>query len=302
MMSDAVIIDGRPRSRPRAGISRLRNWLADWGPALPILILGGAFLILPCLSILRDSFAGADGTGFTLANWRGVLSSGSAWHAIANTLWLAACVATISTLIGGPLCWLLTRLTRGWRSVHLGLLTVANNFSGIGLAFGFTAALGSYGLITLALHALGLEFTPPKAGSFTSFIIAYCYGFVPMFVILTLPAMALLREDWWEACQCCGASRRQFWRYVGLPMLAPYLGAGWILTFTSAIGQYALPLALSNSGMPAYPLITLDMSRTMLGSLFGSHRMPVMAVILMVIAIVSLCLYRLLLKRGSKWL
>lgn len=301
-MNRAVTTDGPQRSRPMAGIDRLKSWLADWGPALPIILVGGTLLILPCLSILRASFAGSDGAGFTFGNWTSVLSSNSAWRAIGNTLLLAFCVATICTLVGGPLCWILTRLTRGWRSLHMGLLTVANNFSGIGLAFGFTAALGSYGMITLGLQSLGIDFTPPKPGSFTSFVIAYCYGFVPMFVILTLPAMALLREDWWEACQCCGASRGQFWRYVGLPMLAPYLGAGWILTFTSAIGQYALPLAMSNTGMPAFPLITLDMSRTMLGSLFGSHRMPVMAVILMVIAIASLSVYRLLLKRGSKWL
>ncbi|MDQ2067757.1 ABC transporter permease subunit [Xinfangfangia sp. CPCC 101601] len=289
-------------SRRIAGRNPFVRWLSDWGPALPIIVISATLLILPCLIMVRRSFAGPEGTGFTLDNWQSVLASASAWRAIGNTVMLAATVATVATLVGGPLCWMLTRMTRGWRTLHMGLLTVANNFSGIGLAFGFMAALGTYGMITLGLRSMGFDFTPPVPSGFVGLVIAYSYGFVPMYVLLTLPAMGLVRQDWWEACQCCGASRPEFWRYVGLPMLLPYLGAGWILTFTSAIGQYALPLALSNSSMPAYPLITLDMSRNMLGSLFGSQRMPVMAVILMIFAIVSLLAYRQLLKRGAKWL
>lgn len=290
---------GRGLLAPAFGVGR---WVLAWWPALPIIAICLAMLILPCLVLIRSSLAGADGTGLTFANWVAVLGSKSARVAILNSVVLSAVVATIATIVGAPLTWMMTRMGRRKRAINIGLLTVAQNFSGIGLAFGFTAALGTYGMVTLFLKAVGLDVRPPESSSFWGFVIAYEYGFVPMFVLLTLPAMRLIRDDWWEACQCCGASRWQFWRHVGLPMLLPYLGAGGLLIFTSSLSLYGLPVALSAEGMPAYPLITLDMNRTMLGSLFGSHRMPVMAVVLMILAVVSLVLYRMLLKRGAKWL
>lgn len=297
---------GRKARIDRRGLSApanpVRGWLAAWGPALPLIVLGMAVLVVPCAVILRASFARPDGTGFTLDNWAAVLFGKSIHTPILNSLTLACVVATIALLAGAPLAWMLARMGRNWRALNLGLLTVANNFSGIGLAFGYIAALGSYGMITLGLKAIGLETSPPAPASFWGLVIAYEYGIVPMFVLLTLPAMSLIREEWWEACQCCGASRMQFWRHVGLPMLAPFLGAGWLLCFTWAVGLYGLPVALLGSSRPTYPLITIEMSRSMMGSLFGSQKMPVLAVILMIFAVVALGLYRAMLKRGAKWL
>ncbi|MFD1329031.1 ABC transporter permease subunit [Mycoplana ramosa] len=285
-----------------APVLALRRLALAWGPALPIIIVCSATLILPCLVLTRASFAEATGTGFTLSNWTAVFSSKSAQVQILNSLQLCAVVATIAVIVGTPLTWTMTRLGRRGRAFNLGILTVAQNFSGIGLAFGFTAAIGAYGMITLMLRAGGLTFNPPAGSSFWGFVIAYEYGFVPMFVLMTLPAMRSIRPEWWDACQCCGAGRLRFWISIALPMLLPYIAAGWILTFTAAMSLYGLPVALAAEGRPIYPLITLDMSRTMLGSLFGSQRMPVMAVILMIFAALSLVLYRILLKRGAKWL
>lgn len=296
--------DVAPESRRGRSVlvAALRHLLFAWGPALPIILVSISLLVIPCLILIRGSFADATGSGFTLSNWSDVLSSRSARQAILNSILLAATVASIATIVGTPLTWLIAKMGRTSRIFNLGLLTVAQNFSGIGLAFGFMATLGAYGMITLAMRSLGLDFAPPPPSSFWGFVIAYEYSFVPMFVLLTLPAVALIREDWWEACQCCGASRRQFWQYVGLPVLLPYIGAGWILIFTSSLSLYGLPIALSSEGRPAYSLITLDMSRTMLGSLFGNNRMPVMASLLMIFAFVSLLFYRILLKRGARWL
>ncbi len=66
--------------------------------------------------------------------------------------------------------------------------------------------------------------------------------------------------------------------------------------------MYGVPVALVGGNPNTFPLITVDMSRTLLGSLFGSQRMPVMAVILMIVALASLVLYRLVVRRATKWL
>ncbi|ALN75416.1 hypothetical protein [Aureimonas sp. AU20] len=66
-------------------------------------------------------------------------------------------------------------------------------------------------------------------------------------------------------------------------MLRPFLLASWLLIFTWSVGM-------------------IGMSRTLQGSLFGSQRMPAMAVILMLCAMISLTLCRVVVPRGLKWL
>ncbi|WP_058601931.1 hypothetical protein [Aureimonas ureilytica] len=282
--------------------SRAARLVGDWLPALPLILVAGALLLAPCFVMLRASFADATGTGFTLGNWIGVLGSRTARAAILNSLLLGFSVATIALLIGAPLAWVLSRMARGSRSLYLGLLNVAANFSGIGIGFAFVAALGTYGMVTLMVRAAGLDMVPPAANSFWGLVLAYEYTNVPMFVLFSLPSMALLREEWWEAAQCCSATLLQFWRHVGWPVLRPFLLASWLLIFTWSVGMYGTPVALMGGSPAAYPLITIDMSRTLQGSLFGSQRMPVMAVILMIFAMVSLLLFRLFTRRGLKWL
>ena len=119
--------------------------------------------------------------------------------------------------VGSPLAWVVSRMVTAPRAVWLSLLNVAANFGGIGLAFGYIAALGSFGLVTLALQDVGIDWTPPQIGTFASLVLAYEYTNVPLFVLLTLPAMGILRQEWLEAAEVCAASRGQFWRFVGLP-------------------------------------------------------------------------------------
>lgn len=295
-------IPAAPPPPKAARPSRVARALGDWLPALPLILVAGTLLLAPCFVMIRASFADATGSGFTVGNWTGVFNSRTARAAIGNSLLLGFTVATIALLVGAPLAWILSRMARGSRSLYLGLLNVAANFSGIGIGFAFVAALGTYGMVTLMVRSLGLDVTPPAANSFWGLVLAYEYTNVPMFVLFSLPAMALIREEWWEAAQVCSASRFQFWRHVGWPVLRPFLLASWLLIFTWSVGMYGTPVALMGESPAAYPLITIDMSRTLQGSLFGSQRMPVMAVILMVFAMASLLLFRLFTRRGLKWL
>ena len=133
-------------------------------------------------------------------------------------------------------------------------------------------------------------------------MLAYEYSTVPLFVLLSLPAMALLRDEWWEAAQTSAATRLQFWRHVGWPILRPFLLADWLLIFTWSAGMYGVPVALEGDRPAAYRLVTVEMYRSLFGSLFGERRMPVFAVSLMALAVVSLLLYRLITRSGNRWL
>ena len=286
---------------PRTFQARLVEWFVDWSLALPLILVAGVMLITPTLAMVIQSLTAEDGT-FTTVNWTKTFGAPSAQHAIENSLTLAVTVATIALVVGAPLSWLVSRMTRLNRSLNLGILNVATNFSGIGLGFAYVAALGVYGMVTLGLKALGLNVQPPAQSSFWGLVMAYEYSNVPLFVLLSLPAMSLLRDEWWEAAQTSAATRFQFWRYIGWPVLRPFLLADWLLIFTWSVGLYGLPVALEGERPGAFRLITVEMYRSMIGSLFGERRMPVYAVFLMILAAASLLTYRYIVRKGSAWL
>lgn len=289
---------GSETLRPRS--PRVSRWLRDWGPAVPLLAVVTAFLIAPMLQLIAGSFL-RDGSP-TIDNWIVTLSGPRDRLAIVNTLKIAVLSAAISTAIGAPLAWLISRMLPVPRSFWLGLLNVAATIGGIGLAFGFLASLGSAGMVTLVLDGLGVSSEPPKPSSFEGLLIGYQYTNIPLFVLLTLPAMGVLRDDWWEAAQVASATRTTFWRRIGLPILAPFVAAGWLLIFTWSIGIYSLAYALSGTGGGnAVPLVTLRIGTTIQGDVFTTWRANVLSVVLMAIAAVALFSYRALLRRGLKW-
>ena len=287
-----------PRSSLRA---RLVGWLADWSLALPLILVAGVMLVTPMLAMIVASVTTDDGT-FTLDNWTKTYRALSAQRAVLNTLGLAATVATIALVVGAPLSWVVSRLARLNRALHIGILNVATNFSGIGLGFAYVATLGAFGMVTLLMRRAGLEASPPPQASFWGLVMAYEYSNVPLFVLLSLPAMSLLRDEWWEAAQTAAATRLQFWRHIGWPILRPFLLADWLLIFTWSAGMYGVPVALEGDRPAAFRLVTVEMYRSLFGSLFGERRMPVFAVSLMVLAVGSLLAYRGITRSGNRWL
>lgn len=279
----------------------LIRWLVNWLPALPMLVLAYGLLVTPVLALLVQSFQGDDGH-FTLANWVEVLTSRGDRRAILTSLLLGTVSATSALLVGAPIAWWISQLLPRGRSLWLSLLNTATNFSGIGLAFGFVAILGNYGMITLAFRDLGLPLTPPAPNTFWGLALAYSYTNIPLFILLTIPGMAMLRQEWWEAAQTCGATQIRFWRGIGLPILAPFLGAGWLLVFTWSIGLYGIPFALAGNGATRkVSLITLVIGDSLQGSISGQGEAAVLAIVLLLLAVISLLTYRWMLGRAARW-
>jgi putative spermidine/putrescine transport system permease protein len=302
--SEGMILEsGRAAtSRPSREFWRaVGDGLAAWLPALPLLTLAALLLVLPTLALILGSF-GIPQTA-TFDYWIGAFQSNGGRQAIWTSIRLGVLCAALALLIGSPLAWFISRMVIARRSVWLALLNVAANFGGIGLAFGYIAALGTYGMITLGLRQINIPWAPPEIGSFTSLVMAYSYTNVPLFVLLTLPAMGILRQEWLEAAEVCAASRGQFWRYVGMPVLSPFLFAGFLLIFTWSIGIYGLAFALGNTAATTgkLRLITLQIGINLNTGAGTEERSYVLAVVLLLLATGSLLTYRAVMRRALRW-
>ena len=259
-------------------------------------------LVIPTAMVVLYSFRGDTGS-WTLQFWVETFQRRGDRQAIVTSLSLGVACATLALLIGAPLAWFVSRSAAAARASWLSLLNVGANFGGIGLAFGFTASLGTYGMVTLLLQQAGIAFSPPSPASFLGLLLAYLYTNVPLFVLLTLPAMGVVQRDMVEAAEVLGASTLETARFIGLPLLAPFLAAGWLLIFTWSIGVYAVAFALAGNAVNGQlRLMTLQIGIALNSAATSQERAAVLATLLLLIAAVSLAAYRLIVRGAMRWL
>src|SRR3954468_2952668 len=282
-------------------MTAIRRWLSGWIGALPLLAVVLLCLVAPVALLFARSFATSDGIG--LSTWQQLLAQEKTRQGLVNSVALGAAGALLSTLIGVPLAWFISRMAARRRAPWLVVLNVAAHFGGIGLAFAYVATLGVFGMVTLFVNGLGIPFAAPARDSLAAFVICFEYANIPLFVLLMLPSMSIVRQEWYEAALTAGATRLEFWRRIGLPVLAPFIFGGAVLTFTWAIGIYGIAYALAGSSPTlATPLLTLQIGQVLQDDVInGSSRAGALSVLLMLIAVTALLAYRLFVRRGLRW-
>src|SRR5262249_39916807 len=129
---------GGGRSRRRGLIAAL---IHDWAVTLPFVGAIAWLLVGPAANLVVDSLRDP-----------AVLAHAPPRRAIVSSLGVGVAVASLTTLIGVPLAWCISRLRIGSRSVAAAALNVAANIPATSLVFGFAAAFGGAGMVTLALR------------------------------------------------------------------------------------------------------------------------------------------------------
>ena len=129
------------------------------------------------------------------------------------------------------------------------LADVTANFGGAPLAFAFIITLGSTGVVTLLLQAIGVDLYPRfRIYSVSGLTIAYVYFQLPLLILLIVPALLGLRARVARGGDQPRAPRpTQYWLRVGLPILAPSLLGSFLLLFANAFGAYATAWTLTGS-------------------------------------------------------
>lgn len=282
-----------PRRRPRA---------AGWLAVLPLIVFVAVAFGLPAFAILTNAFRTApgspDGVHWTTANI-GQSVHGAYLTALWGSVKLSALTAALGVVLGLPLAHaVVTSRFRALREAVLAASGVLANVGGVPLAFAFVATLGNSGELTRALDLTGHGWS---LYSFTGLTIVYLYFLVPLMVLTITPALEGLRVQWREAAQNNGATLRQYWTHVALPILAPSLAGGFVLLFGSAFAAYATAAAIVGSSVP---LITLQIANALSGNVLAGQGNVALALSLDVIVIAGLVMavHIPLQRRSARWL
>jgi putative spermidine/putrescine transport system permease protein len=224
---------------------RLRPWLG----ILPFALFVGAFLLWPSFSVFRSALQPVEGS--TRPAMLEAIS-GQYLSSILFSMRMSAITAMLGMVIGTLVAIAIVSLDRmrGLRNLMVGYSAVAANLGGIPLAFAFIASLGMQGLYTKILSAFGVNLSDIgfKISDFSGIVIVYLYFQIPLMTLVMLPAVDGLKSTLREAASNLGASSRQYWKSIGVPLLSPSLLGGFLLLFANAFSAYATAFALSAGG------------------------------------------------------
>ncbi|MFJ2646715.1 ABC transporter permease [Streptomyces sp. NPDC087420] len=283
------------------GTRRRRRAPRAWLGTLPLLVFAGLCFGLPVGALLYGAVTHKEpgrATSLTGENITTTLQ-GPYLNSLAGSVELSALTALIGTVLGMLIAQAVVTSRGGaLRESVLTASGVLANFGGIPLAFAFVATLGISGVVTQLVHLDSLGW---NLYSFTGLSVIYLYFLVPLMVLISVPALDGLRPQWREAAQNAGATDGQFWRHVGLPVLAPTLLGGFVLLFGSAFAAYATAAALVGGSVP---LVTLKIADALSGNVQVGQENVALALSLDMIVIAGLVMavYLPLQRRSTRWL
>ncbi len=276
--------------------------LRDALPLVPFLLYLFVFLVIPTVTVVVGSVT-SDG-GFSLERIR-ALGSDTATHALWKSLVLSASTAVIGATLGALLAYLVVTSppTSLFRRVVTSLCSVLAQFGGVALAFAFLATIGFSGVLTVwardhlgwDIYGSGWLFDMP------GMVLVYTYFQIPLMVIVFLPALEGLREQWREAAINLGATTAQYWRLVAIPLLTPAFLGSMLLLFANAFAAYATIAALISQGNPILPLLIRAAltSEVVLGQQGFAYALATEMVAVVAVVMVA---YAALVRRTSRWL
>jgi putative spermidine/putrescine transport system permease protein len=283
----------------RSGIGRKTR---EGLPLVPFFALVTIFLVIPTVTVLVASVYQQG--QFSLDRVH-ALFTGTALTALWKSVLLSASTAIIGAVLGAVLASLVVNSppTSLVRRMVISLCSVLAQFGGVALAFAFLATIGFSGVLTLwAQEHLHLDL----AGSgwlygMTGLILVYSYFQIPLMVIVFIPALEGLREQWREAAVNLGATTWQYWRHVAIPLLTPAFLGSMLLLFANAFAAYATAAALVSQGSPIVPLLIRSAmtSEVVLGQAGFAYALALEMVVVVGVVMVA---YNVLLRRTSRWL
>ncbi|MDF9393824.1 MULTISPECIES: spermidine/putrescine ABC transporter permease PotC [Methylococcus] len=208
-----------------------------------------AFLYLPLALLILDSFNaskyGIGWQGFTLGWYQSLANDNEILTAAGNSLAVASLAATLATIIGTLGAVGLHRYRFRGRTFLRGLLFVTLMSPDIVIA------------VSLLVLFLGLHL---ELGLFTLWLAhtSFCLPFVALTVHARLQGFdnALV-----EAARDLGAGEWTAIRRIELPLAAPAIAAGWLMSFTLSLDDAVVSFFVTGPDFEVLPLRIYSMVR-----------------------------------------
>jgi molybdate transport system permease protein len=194
-----------------------------------------AFFALPIVGLLQR------------APWSDVwdeLTAAETLDALKLSMVCALGAAALSLLFGVPLAWVLARADFPGRRLTRAVVTLPLVLPPVVGGVALFLAFGRRGLIGEHLHDwFGLQLPFSTAGV----IVAETFVAMPFLVIAVEGGLAGADTRYEDAAATLGASRWTVFRRVTLPLVAPAIAAGAVLSWARALGEFGATITFAGN-------------------------------------------------------
>jgi putative spermidine/putrescine transport system permease protein len=226
---------------------------------LGIVYLGSLFALLAQSFFSIDEFSGLVVRELTLKTY-GELLSPANLDIIMRTIVMAALVTVASAFVAFPIAYFAARYAHGaWKAVfYLGIMLPLWS-SYLVKVYAWKLILAREGILTWAFDKVGLMWlldawlSLPIVGgnslsfSWTGTFIVFVYVWMPFMILPIQAALERVPGNLVEASADLGATPRQTFSKVILPLAMPGVIAGSIFTFSLTMGDYIIPQIIGTS-------------------------------------------------------
>lgn len=251
------------------------------------LAFGFAFLYGPIVFLIVYSFNESDlvtvWTGFSTQWYARLLEDEQILAAAYTSLRVAVTTACIAVVLGTLAGMALARYGRfKGRTLFTALITGPLVMPDI--VIGLSLLL----LFVSAAQAIGI----PESRGVDTIVIAhttFCLAYVAVVVQSRLSSMDRSVE---EAAQDLGAPPRTVFRTVTLPIIAPALIAGWLLSFTLSLDDLVIASFVSGPGASTLPIVVFSKVRLGVSPMINALATIIVAIVTVAVVITGILMTR----------
>ncbi len=249
-LSDALV------TRPRLLLLILLAPPLLW---LGVVYLGALFALLLQSFFSIDEFSGLIRYEFTLKTY-GELLQPANLDIIIRTVTMAACVTLASAAIAFPIGYYAARYARGrWKALFYLAIMLPLWSSYLVRVYSWKLILAKEGILNWlfaqlhltwlldALLALPVIGGPSLSISYIGTFLVFLYIWLPFMILPIQASLERVPASLIEASGDLGATPRQAFTTVILPLALPGIVAGSIFTFSLTLGDYIIPQIVGSS-------------------------------------------------------
>jgi len=214
------------------------------GLTLPYLTFVVALIIIPVGWLFFLSFIGRDGS-YSFENYERMVKSRAYIRIFLTTFKISILTTLICVLIGYPLAYFMSQLSRKWANICMVGVLIPFWTSLLVRTYAWLVLLQKKGLLNNIALELGLISEPIKfVHNTTGTLIGMVHIMLPFLILPLYANMRSIDKDCLKAASNLGATpARAFWT-VFFPLSLPGLLAGLLIVFVLCLGFYVTPAIL----------------------------------------------------------
>jgi putative spermidine/putrescine transport system permease protein len=259
--------------------------------AVPVALLYLASFVGAHLIFLRTSLyqyagpASVDYSSVTFDNFVRIFSDGFYRGVITETLTFALRVVVGCLVLAMPVAYVVARSRMGRGVLVLILISMFTN--NVVKILGLKVLLGGAGPIHGLLDVVGVPWEPRLVGSMSGAVIGQVQNMLPFAILIIAPVISGIHRNLEQAAVGLGASWRQVFSRVLLPLSTPGIVSASVVIFAISAGSFTAPALLGGTQVKILPIMIREQMSAVLDYPFAAALSAVLLITVSILLYVA---------------